>query len=75
MAKKSPAKRVARLEGIVVGAGWLLQRLYEANRKELSVGLTQQIHECLRDCNQVAGSIRARAEAAAKAEAAKGGAA
>lgn len=64
MAKKSAAKRIARLESVVVGAGFLLQRLYEANRKDLSVGLTQQIHECLRDCNAIA-KARAQREAAA----------
>ena len=74
MAKKSTAKRVARLESIVVSAGFLLQRLYATYHDDFSVGLEQQVRECLRDCNDVA-RAKAQRETAQSDQQQKGGAA
>lgn len=57
------AKRIKRLEGIVIGAGFLLQKAYAASRRDLGEGMRQQIHQCLADCNQIGREVATRDEA------------
>lgn len=53
MAKKSKAAKLERYEGIIIGAGFLLQRLYASYHGDMSIGLDEQVRECLRDCNAI----------------------
>lgn len=66
MAKKSPTQRIARLEDIVAGAGFLLQKLQYQYGSDFGHGMSQQVRDCIRDCQQVA-AARAQREADAKA--------
>ncbi|WP_143042985.1 hypothetical protein ABL840_09000 [Variovorax sp. NFACC27] len=66
MAKKSPAQRIARLEDIAIGAGFLLTKLHVRYGSDFGEGMREQIRACIKDCNQVAAS-RAQREATAKA--------
>ncbi|PTB23478.1 hypothetical protein C9I56_38995 [Paraburkholderia caribensis] len=50
---KSPAQRVEYLEGIVIGAGFLLKKLLANYEADLGIGMTEQIRQCIRDCDQV----------------------
>lgn len=64
MAKKSNAKRIDRLEDICIGAGLLLTLLRARYGIDFSEGMSQQVYQCIRDCNQV-GQARQQREAAA----------
>jgi len=64
MAKTSTAKRIARLEGIAVGAGFLLQQLQASHGADFSEGMRIQVRDCIRDCRKVAASQAQRAESA-----------
>jgi hypothetical protein len=57
---KSPTKKAERLEDIVIGAGFLLQTLLNRYHNDLSEGMSIQVRDCLRDCNQVAKNKAAR---------------
>lgn len=50
---KSKAQKLERYESIIIGAGFLLQCLYASHRKDMSVGMEEQVRECLRDCNAI----------------------
>jgi hypothetical protein len=50
---KSPAKRVEYLEGIVIGAGFLLKKLHAAYGYDFGSGMDEQMRECIRDCDEV----------------------
>jgi hypothetical protein len=50
---KSPAARVEYLEEIVIGAGFLLKKLYAAYGNEFGVGTEEQVRHCIRDCDEV----------------------
>jgi hypothetical protein len=65
MAKKSPAKRIERLEDIVAGAGFLLMKLQSRYGAGFGEGMHMQVADCIRDCNQIA-MARAQREAAAE---------
>lgn len=64
MAKKSPAKRIERLEDIVAGAGFLLMKLQSRYGSDFGEGMHMQVRDCIRDCQQVS-AARAQREAAA----------
>ena len=51
---KSPAKRVEYLEEIVIGAGFLLKKLYSTYGNEFGAGMDEQVRHCIRDCDEVA---------------------
>lgn len=53
MAKKSAAKRIERLEGIVIGAGFLLRKLQAQYGDDFGAGMDEQVRHCIRDCAQV----------------------
>jgi hypothetical protein len=67
MAKKSPTQRIARLEDIVGGAGFLLMKLQSKYGGDFGEGMRAQVRDCLKDCQQVAAARAQREEAAAKA--------
>lgn len=66
MAKKSAAKRIARLEDIVAGAGFLLQKLQHQYGSDFGYGMSEQVRDCIRDCQQVVAAKEQR-DATAKA--------
>ena len=53
MARKSAAKRIDRLEQVAIGAGFLLRNLYANFGDHFSLGLDQQVRQCINDCNQI----------------------
>lgn len=63
---KGTNKRIERLEGIAIGAGFLLKKLQARYGSDFGVGMTEQVRDCIRDCDQVGNAIRQR-EAAVKA--------
>ncbi|WP_225784488.1 hypothetical protein [Xenophilus sp. Marseille-Q4582] len=67
--KKSPTQRIERLEGIVVGAGFLLLKLKQQYGADFSVGMNQMVMECIRDCRQVESAREQRAASQATGEA------
>lgn len=50
---KSPTRRVEYLEEVVVGAGFLLKKLYATYGNEMSEGMDMQVRHCIRDCAEV----------------------
>ena len=60
MAKKSNAKRIERLEQIIIGSGFLLQKLNVRYGKDFSFGMVEQVQQCIRDCNQVGATVQQR---------------
>ncbi|SEF28448.1 hypothetical protein ABL840_26905 [Variovorax sp. NFACC27] len=69
MAKKSAAKRIARLESVCIGAGFLLRQLQARYGADFSHGMHTQVGQCLRDCQQIE-AARTEREARAAAAAA-----
>lgn len=63
MAKKSPTQRIARLEDIVAGAGFLLMKIQSRYAADFGEGMRAQVQDCIRDCNQVS-AARAQRQAA-----------
>lgn len=63
MSKKSPTQRIARLEDIVVGAGFLLMKLQSRYGRDFGEGMHEQVIDCIRDCQRV-GEARAQRQAA-----------
>lgn len=53
MAKKSAAKRIARLEDVAIGAGFLLQKMAARYGGDFGDGMTEQVRDCIRDCRQI----------------------
>jgi hypothetical protein len=70
MAAKSSPKKIRRLEGICVGAGFLLKKLNASFGAEFGEGMRQQIRDCIKDCDAVGRAMQQR-EAAEKAAAEK----
>lgn len=65
MAKKSPTQRIERLEGMVIGMGFLLMKLRSSYGEDFGEGMTEQVSQALHDYRQVCQAKTAR-------EAAKG---
>ena len=55
--KRSPAQLIARLEGIVIGMGFLLAKI---DTSSMGVGMQEQITQALNDWKQLSGNIKAR---------------
>ena len=55
--KRSPAQRIERLEGMVMGMGLLLAKL---DLDTLEEGVREQVTAAITDCKQLAGNIKAR---------------
>ncbi len=70
MAKKSNAKRIERLEGICIGAGFLLMKLHAQYGNQLSEGMREQVRHCIQDCNVISRAVQQREAAALAKEAA-----
>lgn len=49
MSKKSPSKKIERLENIVMGMGFLLLKLKSQYGHALGYGMEEQINQALRD--------------------------
>ena len=64
MSKKTPTQRIARLEGIVAGAGFLLLKLHGRYGHDFGEGLSTQVQQCIHACHQV---VRAREQREAAA--------
>ena len=62
---KGVNKRIERLEGIAIGAGFLLKKLAATYGGDFGVGMTEQVRDCIRDCDQVGRAAQQR-DAAAK---------
>jgi hypothetical protein len=52
--KKSPNQRIERIEQICIGAGFLLKKLRCTYGSDFGVGMTDQVNQCIRDCDHVA---------------------
>ena len=50
---KSPAKRVEYLESIVIGAGFLMRQLQARYGSDFSIGMDEQVRDCIKDCDEV----------------------
>lgn len=70
MAKKSNAKRIERMEGICIGAGFLLLKLQSQFGREFSEGMREQVQHCIQDCNVISRAVQQREAAALAKEAA-----
>lgn len=68
MAKKSPAKRIAKLEGQVIGMGFLLMKLQQTYGHDFGEGMTAQIKQAINDYRQLSASIAQRDAAKMAAE-------
>lgn len=66
MSKKSPTKKIERLESIVMGMGFLLLRLKSDYGHDFSIGMAEQIDQALRDYRAVSQSHQQRLDAAKK---------
>lgn len=53
MAKKSPTQRIERLEGMVIGMGFLLMELKASYGRNFGNGMSEQVNQALRDYRQV----------------------
>lgn len=53
-------KRLEKIEGICIGAGFLLQKLRAEYGADLSIGMEAQINDCISDCNRIAKSVSQR---------------
>lgn len=62
--KKSCAKKIARLESIVIGAGLLLSKLQADYGHDFGIGMAKQVRDCIRDSRAVAHSASQREQAA-----------
>jgi hypothetical protein len=50
---KSPTQRVEYLEEIVIGAGFLLKKIYATLGHEFGAGMDEQMRQCIRECDEV----------------------
>lgn len=64
MSKKSPAKRIERLEGQVLGMGFLLLKLQKTYGSDFGEGMRIQVKEAIREYRQLSASIAQRDAAA-----------
>ena len=53
-------KRIERLEGIAMGAGFLLQKMRAKYGDDFGVGMTEQVNDCIRDTQQIAHNVLQR---------------
>jgi len=53
MAKKSQAQRIARLEQVCIGAGFLLKKLQYSYGERFGIGMGEQVSQCINDINQI----------------------
>jgi hypothetical protein len=60
MSKKSPTKKIERLESIVMGMGFLLLRLKSDYGHDFSIGMAEQVNQALRDYRNVERSYMQR---------------
>ena len=60
-------KRIERLEGIAMGAGYLLQKLRAKYGDDFGVGMTEQVNDCIRDTQQIANDVLQREHQALRA--------
>lgn len=66
--KKSPAKRIERLEGQVLGMGFLLLKLRMEYGSSFGEGMSEQVGQAIKDYHQLCLTIKQReATQAAKA--------
>lgn len=64
MPKKSPTQRIERLEDIVIGAAFLVQKLKHRYGDDFGVGIAEQVDQFLRDAHNVEHSRNQRRTAA-----------
>lgn len=64
MAKKTTAKRVEHLEGVAIGAGFLLKKLRSQYGKHFGDGMWQQVNACISACDEIARVQMQRQQAA-----------
>ena len=62
-------KRIQRLEGVALGAGFLLQKLKAKYGDDFGIGMTEQVNDCIRDVKQIANNVAHRERNAARAAA------
>ena len=53
-------KRIVRLEGIAMGACFLLQKLRAEYGDDFGAGMTEQVNDCIRDAQQIANNVLQR---------------
>ena len=53
-------KRIERLEGIAMGACFLLQKLRAEYGDDFGAGMTEQVNDCIRDAQQIANNVLQR---------------
>lgn len=53
MSKKSPAQRIDRLEQVVIGAAFLMQKLRCRYGADFGVGIDEQVNQFLRDARAI----------------------
>ena len=53
-------KRIERLEGIAIGAGFILQKLRAKYGDDFGAGMTEQVNDCIRDAQQIANNVLQR---------------
>lgn len=68
MVKKSPAKRIAKLEGQVIGMGFLLAKLQQAYGHDFGHGMAEQVKQAVNDYRQLSAAIAQRDAAKASEE-------
>lgn len=68
MANKTKTKRIERLEGVCIGAGFLLKKLRAQYGKSFGEGMWQQVNACINDCDQIGLAVVQRKAQAAAAE-------
>ena len=68
MAKKSNRRRLQRLEGVCIGAGFLLKKLRAQYGNDFGEGMWQQVNACINDCDQIGRAIEQRKAAMAQAQ-------
>lgn len=59
---KSKQKKIERLEGVAVGAGFLLRKLKAEYGPHFGEGMRMQVDDCIRDCRQIEAAMRERKE-------------
>lgn len=64
MPKKSPTQRINRLEEIVIGAAFLVQKLELRYGADFGDGIAEQVNQFLRDAHNVEQSRKQRLQAA-----------
>lgn len=68
MPKRTKAQRIERLEGVCIGAGFLLKKLRAQYGKSFGEGMWQQVNACINDCDQIGLAVAQRKAQAAEPE-------